>query len=226
MCLNPLLERVKFVLGFVRYGVSRCVEYTRKDLPWLKELAQGERIRQRKLHECSASHERNLKVSPGRHCTWCPLLLKGCPVAQTNPYAQMTAEERLRFALWFQEAEKQNTRVLEDLMVEQGLIRYQDENRSEYVADFLPIEKRFYPYQDSASILDEWFRAHPGDRGLGEKLTISGISSALKAEKPTELARKLADAADVRVETELKIGRTVGPSRGPGMSRDRNENHE
>ena len=43
MCLNPALGRVKFVLEFVRYGASRCVEYTRKDLPWLKELAQRER---------------------------------------------------------------------------------------------------------------------------------------------------------------------------------------
>jgi hypothetical protein len=39
MCLNPSLERVTFALEFVRYGASRCVEYTRKDLPWLKELA-------------------------------------------------------------------------------------------------------------------------------------------------------------------------------------------
>jgi hypothetical protein len=46
MYLNPSLERVKFVLEFVRYGASRSVEYTRKDLPWLKELAQRERARQ------------------------------------------------------------------------------------------------------------------------------------------------------------------------------------
>lgn len=46
MCVNPSLERVKFVLEFVRYGASRSVEYTRKDLPWLKELAQRERSRQ------------------------------------------------------------------------------------------------------------------------------------------------------------------------------------
>jgi PD-(D/E)XK nuclease superfamily len=74
MCLNPSLEKVKFVLEFVRYGASRCVEYTRKDLPCLKELAQRERIRQRKLHELAVSDESDLKVSPGRHCTWCPLL--------------------------------------------------------------------------------------------------------------------------------------------------------
>ena len=217
MCLNPSLERVKFVLEFVRYGVSRCVEYTRKDMPWLKELAQRERARQKDLHELAVSGERDLKASPGRHCTWCPLLLNGCPVAETNPYGQMTAGERLRFALWLQEAEKQNTRVLKELMVEHGPIRYRDENESEYVAGFVPTEKRFYPFQDGVSILDEWFTAHPDERALREKLTISGLSSAIKAEKRTELAQKLAEIADVRVETELKIGREArngGKERG------------
>ncbi len=217
MCLNPSLERVKFVLEFVRYGVSRCAEYTRKDLPWLKELAQRERMRQRKLHELASSGDRDLKVSPGRHCTWCPLLLNGCPVAMTNPYGQMTAGERLRFALWLQEAEKQNTKMLKELMVEQGPIRYRDENESEYVAGIVPTEKRFYPYQDGVSILDEWFATHPDERALREKLTISGLSSAIKAEKRAELAQKLAEIADVRVETELKIGREArngGTERG------------
>ncbi len=211
MCLNPSLERVKFVLEFVRYGASRCVEYTRADLPWLKDLAQRERCRQRKLHEFAPSGERDLKVSPGRHCTWCPLLLNGCPVAQTNPYSQMTAEQRLRFALWLQEAEKQNTKVLKDLMVEQGPIRYRDGNESEYLADFVPVEKKFYPYADADSILDEWFKTHPEERALRDKLTISGLSSALKAEKRAELAQILTGVVDLHVETELRIGR---PTKG------------
>ena len=217
MCLNPSLERVKFVLEFVRYGVSRCAEYTRKDLPWLKELAQRERARQRKLHQLVSSGDRDLKASPGRHCTWCPLLPNGCPVAETNPYGQMTAEERLRFALWLQEAEKHNTRVLKELMVEHRQIRYRDENESEYVAGFVPTEKRFYPYQDGVSILAEWFTTHPDERALREKLTISGLSSAIKAEKRSELAQKLAAIVDVRVETELKIlreARSDGKERG------------
>jgi len=207
MCLNPSLNRVKFVLEFVRYGVSRSVEYSQKDLPWLKELAQRERARQRKLHELAIVGEQELKASPGRHCTWCPLLLNGCPVAETNPYEQMTAEERLRFALWLQEAEKQNTRVLTDLMVERGPICYRDGNQTEYSADFVPVEKRFYPYRDAASILDEWFRAHPEERGLQDKLTVSGLSSALKAEKRAKLAGSLGEIADVRVDTEFRIGR-------------------
>jgi hypothetical protein len=207
MCLNPALKRVKFILEFVRYGTSRWVEYTWKDLPWLKELAQRERVRQKKLHELAASSERELKASPGRHCTWCPLLLNGCPVAKTNPYSQMPAEERLRFALWLLEAEKQNTQVLKDLMVEAGTICYRDGNQNQYVADFVPIEKKFYPYRDAVAILEEWFGARSDDQGLRDKLTISGLSSPLKAEKRAELARKLTRIADVRVDTELKIGR-------------------
>jgi hypothetical protein len=207
MCLNPSLQRVKFVLEFIRYGASRCVEYSRKDLPWLKELAQRERARQKGLHDLAALGERALKASPGRHCTWCPLLLNGCPVAETNPYGQMSAEERLRFALWLQEAEKQNTRVLKDLMVEGGPIRYRDENQSEYVAGFVPTEKKFFPYGGAAWILDEWFKAHPDERALQDKLTVSGLSAALKAEKRAELLQKLSTVVDVRVETELRIGR-------------------
>jgi PD-(D/E)XK nuclease superfamily len=209
MCLNPSLEKVKFVLEFVRYGVSRSVEYTPKDLPCLKELAQRERSRQKKLQEFVSVGDRDLKASPGRHCTWCPLLLKGCPVAQTNPYSQMKAEQRLRFALWLQEAEKQNTKVLKDLMVERGPIHYRDGNEGEYLADFVPVEKKLYPYRGAVSILDEWFRTHPAEHGLRDRLTISGLSSAIKAEKRAELAQCLAGVVDLRVETELRIGRVT-----------------
>lgn len=213
MCLNPTLERVKFVLEFVRYGVSRCVEYTRKDLSWLKELAQRERARQIKLHEVDPVGSGHLRASPGRHCTWCPLLLNGCPVAETNPYGEMTAEERLRFALWLHEAEKQNTKVLKDLMVERGPIHYRDGNEGAYLADFVPVEKKFYPYGYAVAILDEWFRTHPDERNLRDKLTISGLSSALKAEKRSELAEQLVGIVDVRVETDLRIGRLTNGSK-------------
>lgn len=71
----------------------------------------------------------------------------------------------------------------------------------------MPVEKKFYPYRDAVSILDEWFGTHADEQRLREKLTISGLSSALKAEKRSELAQKLATIADVRLETELRIGR-------------------
>jgi hypothetical protein len=208
MCLNPSLERVKFVLEFVRYGASRSVEYTRTDLPWLKELAATERARQKRLHQVASSGKHEPKASPGKHCTWCPLLLNGCPVAETNPYGRMTAEKRLRFALWLQEAEKHNTNVLKNLMQKRGPIRYRDGNQDEYLAEFVPVEKRFYPYRDAITILDQWFTTHPEETNMRDRLTISGLSTALKAEKREELVEKLKEIADVRVDTELRIGRS------------------
>jgi hypothetical protein len=136
-----------------------------------------------------------------------PLLLNGCPVAETNPYARMTAERRLRFAVWLQEAEKQNTRVLKNLLMKRGQIHYRDGNQTEHLAEFVPVEKKYYPYRDAVSILDEWFSAHSDEQGLRNKLTVSGLSSALKAEKRAELAQKLEGVADVHFETELRIGR-------------------
>jgi len=69
------------------------------------------------------------------------------------------------------------------------------------------LEKRSYPYRDAITILDEWFSTHPAETNLRDRLTISGLSQALKAEKREELARMLAEIVDVRVETELRIGR-------------------
>jgi hypothetical protein len=189
MCLNPSLERVKFVLEFVRYGASRSVQYTRTDLPWLKELAARERARQKRLHQLARGGKRDLKASPGRHCTWCPLLLNSCPVAETNPYGRMTAEKRLRFALWLQEAEKHNTNALKNLMQKGGPIRYRDGNQDEYLAEFVPVEKRSCPYRDAITILDQWFTTHPEETNLRDKLTISGLSTALKAENGWSLWR-------------------------------------
>jgi hypothetical protein len=98
-------------------------------------------------------------------------------------------------------------------MVECGPIRYRDGNEGEYLADFAPVEKKFYPYCDAVPILDEWFTTHPEERGLRDKSTISGLSSAIKAEKRADLAQTLAGVADLHVETELRIGRATNGSK-------------
>lgn len=166
MCLNPALDRVKFVLEFVRYGVSRSVEYKRNDVPWLKELARRERERQKKLHEAASARAALGNATPGKHCTWCPLLLGGCPLAQTNLYGNMSPSERLAFAIWLQEAEKQNTKVLKDVIAEGGPATYRDANNTEYAAGFLPSTKRSYRYAAASAVLNEWFREHPDEREL------------------------------------------------------------
>ncbi len=104
-------------------------------------------------------------------------------------------------------------------MVEHGPIRYRDGNQGEYLVDFVPVEKKFYPYRDAVSILDEWFQAHPEEQVLRDKLTISGLSSAIKAQKRAKLTEKLAGVVEVHVETELRIGRG-------GKNAVRREGHE
>ena len=54
---------------------------------------------------------------------------------------------------------------------------------------------------------------------MRDKLTIPGLSSALKAGKRAELAQKLATIADMRVETELKVGRVTNGSKERGSSK-------
>lgn len=71
----------------------------------------------------------------------------------------------------------------------------------------MPVEKKFYPYEDATLILDQWLLTHPEDRGFAKRLTVSGLSSPLKAEKRAELAARLGELVEVRVDTELKIGR-------------------
>jgi len=88
-----------------------------------------------------------------------------------------------------------------------GRFRCRDGNESEYLADFAPVQKKFYPYRDAVSVLYGWFATHPEERALQDKLTILGLSPAIKAEKDSELAEKLAAVVDIHVETELKIGR-------------------
>ncbi len=77
----------------------------------------------------------------------------------------------------------------------------------------MPVEKKFYPYVDAVSILDVWFKTHPEERGLRDRLTISGLSSAIRAEKRAELAQRLAGVVDLNVETELRIGRATNRSK-------------
>jgi hypothetical protein len=82
----PFLERVRFVLQFVRYGISRDVVFTREQLPELEAMVLTERRRQLRLHKAAEGAElagddaelawemgeNRLGAMPGNHCAWCP----------------------------------------------------------------------------------------------------------------------------------------------------------
>ena len=82
----PFLEKIRFVLRFVRYGtLARDVTFTRENIPELEAEAITERRRQLRLHSAAEmsdlagddvgmawESEKYLGARPGNHCAWCP----------------------------------------------------------------------------------------------------------------------------------------------------------
>ena len=82
----PFLEKIRFILRFVRYGtLSRDVTFTRDQMPELEAEAITERRRQLRLHNAAETSEiagddvalaweseKYLGARPGNHCAWCP----------------------------------------------------------------------------------------------------------------------------------------------------------
>ena len=204
MLLNPTIQTVRFRLSFVRYGdAQRYVVWTRGDIPQLKDLVLRTRRRQLELHTKS---EERMKATAGRHCVFCPLLLTECPMREVNPYSQLKPEERVGLALWMTAAKKENDRILKEWLAESGPIRYEDQNGTPYIAQFVEQERKSYPLDKATDVLSDWIESHPKDSVLVTKLTVSGLSSPLKAEKYAALAKSLIQIADVKKITKMSIG--------------------
>ena len=202
-CLNPSLQKVTFYLDFVRYGgANRSVEFTREDVPKLKRLVETQRARQKELHASES-----LKATPGRHCSFCPRLTDlSCPMSETNPYATMTPAQRVGFAVFLAQATKENTRLIKDLMLEGGPVSYQDGNGNPYIAEFRRQERKSYPLAKTYQVLEAWGTAHPKDNELFDSLTVSGLSSPLKAKKRAPLNDALVQIANVKIQTRFHVG--------------------
>lgn len=204
--LNPALEKVRFVLQFVRYGsASREVTYTRGDVPKLRQIAENERARQAKLHELVLRGEEPT-AAPGRHCSWCSLLQSGCPMERVNPYTKLTPEKRLMQTVWLKQAYEASLAVMRDLVVEGGPVECRDDNGSLLRADFRPKMMHSYPLGKALPVLQEWRASHPGDGYMIEGLTVGGLSSPLKAKKREQLAVRMGAICEERCQTELKVG--------------------
>lgn len=174
------VEAVEFRLWFVRYGVKRSRKFTRADIPALEKKAREARARQLDLHREHAIWQTEKAPMPGPHCAYCPKLQHGCPIADLNPYTNMTPEDRLKFAIWVNEAKKQNDRILKDLVDAQGPICIADANGKGYQAQFDLQRKGHY----SATVLPIITANEPA---LVDSLTIGGLSSKLKTKGRAKL---------------------------------------
>lgn len=204
MLMNPAIETVRFILSFVRYGdAQREVTWKSSDVPYLMEQARRARSRQIKLH---ATDVEKMKATPGRQCAFCPLLLTECPMREVNPFSTLEPEQRVALALWMTYGKKENDRVLKEWLAERGPIRFEDANGRPYIARFVKQERKSYPLDEANTVLTEWIEKHPGDANMLGKLTVSGLSSPLKAEKRARLAENLIQIADVKTVTKLSVG--------------------
>lgn len=198
-CLNPSLEKITFRLQFVRWGAVREAVYTRADVEKLRTIAERERKRQVELHLAGGSEE----ARPGAHCTWCPLLLHGCPILEQNPFAQRTPQETLERVMVMKKALAADLVTLKAWVNECGPVGTQDANGTVYQAAFERSERRSFPLVESLPILEEAKRK--GDDLLAP-LSISGLTPYLKAKKRAVLRERLAEVQRVKVGTKFVTG--------------------
>ncbi|MGH9522210.1 MAG: PD-(D/E)XK nuclease family protein [Terriglobales bacterium] len=192
----PHIQTVRFHLQFVRYGVSRSVEFRRdRDLEKLEKLARQARARHLALHAVTGA----ASAMPGPHCLYCPLLTDGCPVGAINPYAEQSAEDRARFAIWLIQAKKKNDGILKEIVNAGGPVRVQDDNGNAFEAGFQLKYKSGYPLKDCYPLIAV------NDPELVSKLTISGLSSPLKAKKRAGLREMLEPLAVSTASTRFGI---------------------
>lgn len=200
-CTNPGLEKVSFTLNFVRYGAAcRRVEFTRADVTQLKELARRERDRELRLYDVQEP-----AAAPGKQCTYCPIVAS-CPLSKVNPYTQLTPEQRLAHTVWLKEALAHNTVILRDVVTEHGPIECGDDAGGRLRAEFRLKMISSYPIAQTLPILNAWRQSHPGDGYMIDGLCVSGLSSPLKARKREQLAQQLSTVAEVRCQTDFRVG--------------------
>jgi hypothetical protein len=200
----PSLEKVTFRLQFVRWNRDKVVKFTRDDIPALQEEARTWRRVQVNLHQMNAFEGSNPKivnypVLSGSHCVYCPLLAAGCPI-EKNPYKDPTGQ--LFNVLYFKAALKRAEEAVRANADRLGPITVRDGIGTEYTGAWTLKEKRSYDVNCLPVIL-AWDKKKKDD--LLHKLTVSGLSSPLKAKKRAALVDELANFVEIKTESQFKV---------------------
>jgi hypothetical protein len=201
----PTVETVRFHLKFVRYGATRSVEYRReRDLPRLRKMVLAARARQRQLHQ-DVLDDVDQYPTPGAQCTWCPLLQAGCPIAEQNPYAVMTAADRVAYGVWLESARKQNTTVLKDQVNAVGPIEHKDSNGRRFVAGFHQSVRSEYPLITTLEVITDWVKKTGED--ITQQLLVGAtkLNSLAKAKKRAPLLEELCKVRCAAPQTKFGI---------------------
>jgi len=206
LMMMPSLEKVTFRLQFVRWNRDKIAKFTRNDIPALQAEARQWRKIQEQIHMHNAFDAvppaKSLIVYPvysGSHCVYCPLLAAGCPI-EKNPYKDPTGQ--LFNVLYFKAALKRAEEAVRANADKLGPLTVRDGIGTEYTGAWTIVEKRSYDINCLPVVL-AWDKKKKDD--LLHKLTVSGLSSPLKAKKRAELADELANFVEVKAESQFKV---------------------
>jgi len=235
----PKLQQVTFRLRFVRYANLNTEQiYYRRDVPNLMEECRRVRARQKDIHFRVANGDK-LRVHAGAHCTYCPGSQKRdlCPISQTNPMLNMTAEGRLNWRLWMDVAKRANDKAMRDHVDGTGAdIHSQDSNGKFYSFGPVPKEKITFPLfaEDGSGgftlpIVDallDWQNAFPEDLNpkkagskpwfLNLRIGSTQLRSYLKAKKRELIDNRVKDLATRETKIELRVTRDASVDDGTG----------
>lgn len=226
----PWVEKVKFRLWFVRYkNLFREVEYTRKDLPSLKEFVKTARSLQLSIHE-DYNKGFEIKAIGNDNCLYCPLLSnRECPILQDNEYAHGTPQEWVSTSLVYSAYAKVNNARMKAWVQANGKpIILKDYNGKAYsygpeesVSDVLPLfeatadgivmDREGNPSLPIVSLLLDYAHATPDDVAWMGKIQISSssFSSYLKAKSRVNIHQAIQDAAEKVTKVKLKVSKPL-----------------
>lgn len=202
--LNPQFEKVTFELRFVRWGgKARSVTFERDDVPKLQAEARRYRDAQVQLHK--EAEEKNGTFEPnvfsGTHCVYCPLLGAGCPIEE-NPADDV--ETSMLKILYHREALKRYDPIVREHCNLNGPLHMKDGAGNLYEAMWdVGTEKKISI--DALPTLQKWDKNR--EKGFLQYITLSGISSKLKAKKRADLADALANFVAVKTKPKFRIGK-------------------
>jgi hypothetical protein len=214
-CALPSLQTIHFRLEYLRWGANRAVTFKRTDLPRLKRMARTARQRQRKLLELTQEP----KAIPHKGCIHCPLLLDGCPMDRVNPYARLSAKQRLRLQIYLDAARDTNLTFLKE-WAEKTPIAVRDENGVNYSGSFVPKSRTSYALDSTLPIINAWDEDHPDDK-LRPLLSVgaSELNSLAKPKKKRpKLAATLSSVATVTPYSEFQIIREAASVADPART--------
>jgi len=239
----PGLEKIRFVLRFVRYGtLARDVVFTRDQVPELEAMVLTERRRQLKLHDAAETidfangdidlalaAEQRLSPMPGNHCAWCPKMSASiraqfvaqttgiaaaanqsecCPIASINPWVQQSPEDRLRYAVFMDQARKENATILREYVQANGPVTIKDSNGQPYTAGYDLVNKERFPAETTIEGLITWAKQTGED--LLSKVFIGSteLKPLLKAKKRQALSDLMSSIVVTIATNKWHIGKS------------------